>query len=560
MAESFVKLEINSFLFNAGIVGTRYLLAHTRAREGKDEDYWMDGNALCVKKSCLSRSDLAEAYMSAHIEKFKEDAPFTRILAEMDTVEDMTRRYQAEQSDSLRKKLNEKYNNYLLHSSGLLRASYLSALTGLESDLDLKEACKKIKLVKDLEEKLRALRSLRETITMSPYREAFLMKDIIYSRINAIWSNKAFLNMANAKKKITEVYAKDFVLPLQDFLRREPPPPNKKAKNCIECDVRSADLTEISFLNDTADDMARKKSSFWNYKPDALICPLCAFVYSLAPLGFTAMGRNLVFINGNTSVENLVRMNESLSARAAIASKDKENETYRTVLNRVAHGTAREKIKNLSNIQVIVREKAAERYQFNVVARDTLNILRDCLPSLEKLEKIAVEINSKTWLSVYQSVLENLFSRSNQYGLLNTLLRHSLKQHANTLYLKHVINIQNRMRGGSDVEKKNADNAFYRGRELREIICGDRGGKEDADNRLRGFVYQLLNALQTNDSEKFWYLILKMYSGLSRPVPKIFLETFSSDEELRYLGYAYIVGLKNEKYVAEDKAGEEVKA
>jgi CRISPR-associated protein Cst1 len=554
--EDFVKIEINAFLFNAGIVGFHYLLENMEAVKG--EDYKVEENALFISKEFLEKSDLAQAYIDAHIQKFSEDATFTRICKEIESMESLTEKYVAEESKELKKILDDKYK-YLLNNTGLARNSYFSACTSLAEQgykIDLSALCKNIKEIKEYKEKYEQLCKLKEVLLEEKVKETFLMKDIIYARINSIWSNRAFLNTSNSKKNMHDVYEKDFIVPLQDYLKDRKLIKNKKAKSCIECGTLLPKTIDISFLNDSVDDMSRKKSPFWDCKPDAYICPLCAFVYSLAPLGFQTLGRNLIFVNSNTSVEVLISVNKGIESKYKIKNANKENEKYQLILNNMVQGIIEEKAVERHNIQVIVRDKATDRYKFTVIAKDILEVLTNCQKNLEKIKEISIEISPKVWISVYQEVLKNVFDRSTQYGLLNIILKNSLKENTSTIYLKHVVAIQIEMSGGIKMEKANADNAFYRGRNLRRLICGEKTKAQDADNKLRGFVYQLLSALQVNNREQFWNLVFRMYSGISAPVPKVFLETFSSEDELQYLGYAFVLGLKNEKYNSEDKVEE----
>lgn len=554
--EDFVKIEINAFLFNAGIVGFHYLLENMEAVKG--EDYKVEENALFISKEFLEKSDLAQAYIDAHIQKFSEDATFTRICKEIESMESLTEKYVAEESKELKKILDDKYK-YLLNNTGLARNSYFSACTSLAEQgykIDLSALCKNIKEIKEYKEKYKQLCKLKEVLLEEKVKETFLMKDIIYARINSIWSNRAFLNTSNSKKNMHDVYEKDFIVPLQDYLKDRKPIKNKKAKSCIECGALLPKTIDISFLNDSVDDMSRKKSPFWDCKPDAYICPLCAFVYSLAPLGFQTLGRNLIFVNSNTSVAVLIDTNKGIESKYKIKNANKENEKYQLILNNMVDGIIEEKAIEQQNIQVIIRDKATERYKFTVIAKDILEVLTNCQKNLEKIKEISIEISPKVWISVYQEVLKNVFDRSNQYGLLNIILKNSLKENTSTIYLKNVVNIQIKMSGGTKMKKANADNAFYRGRDLRRLICGEKTKAQDADNKLRGFVYQLLNALQVNDREQFWNLVFRMYSSISVPVPQVFLETFSSEDELQYLGYAFVLGLKNEKYNSEDKVEE----
>lgn len=72
----------------------------------------------------------------------------------------------------------------------------------------------------------------------------------------------------------------------------------------------SKDKVSIAFMKDMADDLSRKKSAFWNCKVDAFLCPVCAFVYALCPLGFNLLGNRFVFLNTNVSIDGLIQANK----------------------------------------------------------------------------------------------------------------------------------------------------------------------------------------------------------------------------------------------------------
>ena len=86
---------------------------------------------------------------------------------------------------------------------------------------------------------------------------------------------------------------------------------------------------------------------------------------------------------------------------------------------------------------------------------------------------------------------------------------------------------------------------YYEGQKLRGFLMTDRGGSAETDNKLRGFVFQLLNALQVGDDNRFWQLILKTYAGYGLAVPREFINGFANDDAFQQLGYAYILGLKS---------------
>lgn len=555
MENEYLRIELDTFLFNAGIVGFCYLLEQQGAR--REVEYKLNGQTLFVSKEFLQKIDLAQAYIDAHIQKFGESTAFSRFNAEIDILESLTEKYHEEPTKERKKAIDAKYKMIL---DGFTRSSYLTACVILNEKghlIDLKKICTEIKAVSDDQEKFQQLKQLQNIVQEKEIKETLLMKDIIYTRISAIWSNKAFLNTSNSKKDIKAVYEKDFVMPLLEQLQKTDMNKIKKAKQCIECETPLSVSMEISFLNDSVDDMTRKKSSFWNCKPDAYLCPLCAFIYSLSPLGFEALGRNLIFINFNVAVDSLIQSNTAISAKNSLKNQLDENQKYQAVMNSLMQSLVEGKIQELNNVQVIVRDITNNRYKMNIVSKDILRVMRKSYNKLDKLKEITIEISPKLWLNIYQEVVNRILDRLSLYDLMNLLLKYSLKENTGTGYLMNILRIQMIMFGGGEMEEKKAQDAFFKGRALRGIICGENSSDKDADNKLRGFVYSLLNALQVNSRDDFWNLIFRMYSGLNQPAPKILLETFSSEDRFKYIGYAFVLGLKSELYRKEPEKAEE---
>mgnify|MGYP006912281108 FL=1 len=102
--------------------------------------------------------------------------------------------------------------------------------------------------------------------------------------------------------------------------------------------------------------------------------------------------------------------------------------------------------------------------------------------------------------------------------------------------------------------KKKINLSYFAGKsgdEMRKIIIGvnndmnlsDEQNKE-ADNKLRGLVYQLINSVYTNNKDIFFSNITRLYTGMNIVIPTIFTNIFEDDEYFKEIGFAYILGLK----------------
>jgi len=551
--DEYISFYSSDFLYNAGIVGFIKLLETVQAIE--DEDYIYGGNVFKVKKEFFLNTNLAQAYIDTCIEKFAISSAYTRLLGEnVEKIKMLTDKYVEAEDKSIKKDLDEEYKK-LLDTAGLTRASYITACAILKDkniNLDLKAECKNIKAIKDYGEKYQEVLKLQKKLQDNSCRETFLMKDIMYSRINSIWSGKSFLNRANAKKDIKEIYYSDFIEPVIKYLKA-PPKEKKSSRHCIVCDAVMSKPIDISFLNDSADDMSRKKSAFWNCKPDAQLCPLCAFIYSMSPLGFTAMQRNMMFVNDNADIEGMKSINDELDASSELESNIEGTIGWMRIWNKIVQNILKSKQKALRNIQVVVREKDTEKYNFNIIAKDILELLEKSLKYIGYIGNNFIKTPSGISVNIQDEVLKNIFRRTDLYTMMNKILNYAIRENIQVEFLDNVLQIQHMIVGGKKMEQNcvtqdDITSIKAAGKQLRSFSIVDKNGMNaDEDGKLRGYAYKLLGALRVNDQEKFWQIVARMYLSYGKAIPEtdIFLKAFKNEDNFKQLGYAYILGLKD---------------
>ena len=102
--------------------------------------------------------------------------------------------------------------------------------------------------------------------------------------------------------------------------------------------------------------------------------------------------------------------------------------------------------------------------------------------------------------------------------------------------------------------------AYKNGNEMRCKLIGAKENtnltneqNKEADNKLRGLVYQLINYVHTSNRDLFLSNITRLYAGMNLSIPSIFLNIFKSDEEFKVIGNSYILGLKGSFYDGKDK-------
>ena len=443
----------------------------------------------------------------------------------------------------------------------LLSNSYQAGFENIKDKIKAPDVYLKLKKEKlsdklPVEELQKRLSELQEFLKQPKCEETFIMKSVVYTYINRFWDGKCFLLRANAKKDMWELFEKDFSEPFRSYLKAD----HKKAKDlCIDCGepMNTKEKVSIAFMNEIGDDFTRKRSAFWNCKADAFLCPACAFVYALSPLGFRLFANKFVFVNINNNINALIDAN-SKSRKSSMDGEKKENERYSAWFAESINILLKEKLQGFSNIQVILRGiKAEDKYFLSIVNKRMLKIISR--PSVATaLQWLAKSPNAKVkneFLNVHEAVIANLFQQRNQYQLLNRLLRESIENESFSFYVNCIYEIQ-LWYGMVDKDEKrkeiimNCGIMKKSGADLRKVIMQAKG--TSSGDCLRGTVYQLLNALYVNNVWRFLDIVLRLYNsygsrknenGPELLIPTGMVEVLEDKGKFRDYGYAFIIGL-----------------
>ena len=547
-----IKLLIGDFLKNAGLVGLKYLLDASDAEEEIDYGITEDKQGLWLERQFVVNADWTDMYFKAFVKRYGELTNYQLVL---DKIGDILEKAGQPEWDKKTCKEDLKFIN-----EKLLSKSYQSGFANIKDHIenpDVYELLKSHKLKENMEkEELCArLRQLTIFLQQPLCKETFSMKSIIYNYINRFWDGKSFLLRANASKNMKSVFDVDFSEPFRKYATAD----HKKAKDmCIDCagKIDAKEKVSIAFMKDQADDLTRKRSAFWNCKVDAYLCPACAFVYSLAPLGFTLAGRTFVFVNMNQNIDLLLQAN-SPDGKMAVDLKRKEKDRYSSWIAGTINLLLQEKDRELGNIQVIARGMGeSDRYTFDVISKDILKLLNDksIRNDLEQLGRYPYVKTGREYWNVHETVILNLLRYHNQYEVIGKLLKMALEGEGFLFKASFVYDVQLRsslarkkdktMNTGGEVMNRYA--VRERGYELRNALLGAKGTSEDAC--IRGTIYQLLNALSVGNVERFMEVIMRVYCSTRLQVPDAFIEFLKDRDTFTEYGYAFLLGLQGSHY------------
>lgn len=551
----YFKVSLDTFLYNAGIVGFIQVLEEAEASKGKNKeevkndikDYYYEGQDLYVSKKFLLKFDFAKHYLKSICNKFHEKSILYKLINSSDkiTLENINKEYG----------FLFKRKTLITTSNTLKDNKFISLVEKFNNEKKERE-----KIFKDIVKYLNKNEKLRYYLFLG---------DIFMNKLSLIFSNIYFLKYLSNSKQHYIVKDLDFYKNIDNeftsiknyiFLEED----NKKSykDTCIICNAKIKKDFDTTFLLEFGVDTGRKRSTFWNYNPDSYICPICYMIYSCAPLGFRDIGNLMFFINQNDSIKTLISMN--VAGRIINEKEDAHYIAYNTIINKAIN----EKTEELNSIQVIIRNKNG--YSFNTIGQDTLKIIKSMKGKngkkgeLERISKNSLTIPKDNYFNIYKICLENILNFRNQWGLIYVLLINSEKveEKGYTIYYSvntifTILKIQIKQMEGSEM---NAYFSCQHGDEMRKIIIGvnnDKNLSEDenkeADNKLRGLVYQLINSIHTSNRDLFLSNITRLYTSMNLTIPNVFTKIFERDEDFKEIGYAYVLGLKGAYYNNKEK-------
>lgn len=559
--------SLDTFLFNAGIIGFIEVLKEAGASEGKNKeevkndikDYYYEGQDLYVSKKFLKKSDLSQLYIDSMIKKFGDKSTISETFKNID--------YLISKEGIEEKEFNSKINYIIVSLSSDSIKTGCETLQSKGLKIKIQENINNIKKnKKDIDKIKKYLKEIQNNYRNKEVKQTLLMKNIMYAKIQPFWSNKAFLNPQKSKKDLKNEFYETFEKPLKSIIEE-----TKGKYNCITCGMQTSSSMDTTFLFEVGVDTGRKKSAFWNYNPDSYICPICYMIYSCAPLGFRDIGNLMFFINQNDSIKTLISMN--IAGRIIDEKEDARYIAYNTIINKALD----EKMKELNSIQVIIRNKNG--YSFNTIGHDTLKIIKSMKGKngkkgeLERISKSYLIIPKDNRFDIYKICLENVLNFRNQWNLIYLLLMnfekdgekgYTINYTVKTIFTILKIQIKQNHIFREDINMNDKINLSYiackSGDEMRRIIIGvnnDRNlldmEEKEADNKLRGLVYQLINSIHTSNRDLFLSNITRLYTSMNLTIPNIFTRIFERDEDFKEIGYAYVLGLKGAYYNNKEK-------
>lgn len=560
-----IELRLSHSLYNAGILGLIKILDFA----GKEDTYQhtRGDNKIIIKKEALIGFE--KDYYKFFEAKYGHQTAIQRIINNYENLD-----FDNPESEENVKKWSE----YM--TKKLKSASYKSAYKIIgefrNDDFSVVDGLRDFKRENNPEGKKK--KATQIIAYLKKHKDVFMYKDIIYNIINSYWSGISFFGPANVKKEMDGEFKKAFVdsaaLALENHCE-------EGAYECDECYSRYSKKTVegikiidgiSTWLNDYGADYKKKSSHYWNFKLNQEICGMCKLVYACIPAGFFNFYRKGFFVNVSSSIEDLIAFNQpNTNTFEARNFEDYEDMSYGQIVSKVIEGTDEMRVESaLNNIQIVKRVGSSNdemKYHIENLGKRELQIISRSFNLIKKIRTMYIyDTEAKSYIYPYSIVMESLANGKNLYPDILKMVRLSTRNGSrgrnaidgicNMIKIQAIQGSYIRNNGGDKamLEKnlKKIDVMYNKGLEARMFL----NGKEDeVNNKLRGFIYQLTNALQASNISMFMDRLIRLYSSYNKPVPRLVLDMIKDENDFLNYGYAYVMGLRGKENF--NKNGEE---
>lgn len=542
-----IKIEIGNWQYNAGIVGLYNIL-----KSANENSVRIEEDSIFFNSEELENFE--EKYFNYLIKIYEKTLSWYKITSFQERIDYFKEKELDEKDlDEINKYIKEILKKYLKSNSYIATYEFIKGdINPLQEEKELKTiVVKKNQNIADkkneIVETLNKIEKIIEYFNSKDAKKYIRGKNLIYTIIKNGWDGVSFLYRQTKEKDIYKDFKNYFLNPIEEYLTENR---EKYKYNCFICEREIKNLdNDFNFLVNTGFDINRKLSHVWNFNNDVSMCPICKLVYSCVPVGFSYVYGDGIFINANTNIEELIRINSKIK-------KEIYRENSISGIYKALNKELQEDIKyELEDIQLIRFEN--EKYYFNILSKNMIKVLLDSRDEFKKIENQTYTLNGENY-SLNDEISKKILNNENLFNLIHKIIYSKVamsSKYLTEISIFSTIKINFRMlKGIGYMENKELDiltKARLAGRNLKE-----RYEQKGAEHKLQGICYRLLNGIKTNNISMTMDTILNCYLYCDEGVPKIIMEMMGDEEIFKEVGYAFISGLLSIKYDENNTRGD----
>ncbi|HAU5116971.1 TPA: type I-B CRISPR-associated protein Cas8b1/Cst1 [Clostridioides difficile] len=310
------------------------------------------------------------------------------------------------------------------------------------------------------------------------------------------------------------------------------------------------------------------RNMFWKQEYVSSICDVCKLILFCTPAGATYTRKDYLtneenefylFVNMDTSINELFDRNNSLKAQKSESSNSKDENPFNQLIKSIVEENKLKSEWQLRNILFVEFKASIDSKKCKI---NYFNI-----PTY--LAKFFVKENKKIQ-SIYDyklksNVLDLILKSKDLKHLINNTLRNIVKSNLesnnksnisglscfNVVQLRTILN--NYKRGVYKMDYKKLRKIYESGCEIHDYYID-----KNAKNKIEGITYKILNLIKVGNKNDFMQTILRIFSPSEKTPPEEILQIFvEEDLDFESIGYAFVTGLISGKYEGKDKLSNE---
>lgn len=407
--------------------------------------------------------------------------------------------------------------------------------------------------------KYETLSSVKELITkllkiQKVKRENFVEKEVQTFLRRILGRGRSFLSVSCTKNQ-KGIFKRDFEKLLLNS--------NSKAESikCVHCNTQLArkgtifntGVVRYQGLNPDSLNFA------WNFNSRIPICEFCEIIYFCHWAGFTHgfnKDDNYLFVNDDSNIESLWKSNQLLKT---VLQKDKAKNVLVEYFYEL----------------LLRKEKIRSDFALQNIAVIQVNLESEVMPKIFSLQ---VSKNKASFIKLNHERLQRLSAKNykikdDSFNLLEEFLSQFFTDKLNFLFLNRLTRFYMMSR---DETKKKMYKAYYSIADIQSLLFLTKNyfsiikqkltmetnaiwyiyhlgnnlkaklKEKNAENKIDGIAYRLLNAIRSNDTSTFLNLLMRIYIGYSMEVPKKLVNTLEGPEQFQVIGHSFVNGLLGE--------------
>ncbi|HFL3257700.1 TPA: type I-B CRISPR-associated protein Cas8b1/Cst1 [Clostridioides difficile] len=315
------------------------------------------------------------------------------------------------------------------------------------------------------------------------------------------------------------------------------------------------------------------RNMFWNQAYVPSICDICKLILFCTPAGATYTRKNYLineenefylFVNMDTSINELFERNNSLKAQKSEYSDSKDENPFNQLIKSIVEENTLKSEWQLRNILFVEFKASIDSKKCKINYFNIPTYLAKFFTDKYANKKIQSIYDYK----LKSNVLDLLLKNRDLKHLINNILRNKVKNDMESnnksnisgidcfrvVQLRALINSYKK--GLYKMDSKNLEKNDEKLRIIYYLGCDihDYFVNKNSKNKIGGVSYKLLNSVKVGNKSDFMDTIIRVFMSAEKQMPAFILDIeIEKDLDFESIGHAFISGLISGKYEGKDK-------